>query len=308
MATWKSYTATVESDMHVGNLKPVADAVADGGAAGAKSELDMKTSVKLEAVLPDRMRFVGSGGASMGGGIDADARFDGTDAVFTMTMRLPQGTSMQAPPSQTVRASQKELAVPGRPFDVGFNVRGFGLAEGEDLAGTVKWMLTRWTFTEAAPATCDGKACLRIHGKFDLDKSIDDVVSRDPRLGAQIGEMAKQGDEQLTALVKMMAGPLMSMRDLTLDVTPEGDVLAWTLGGENGPILEAHVKDFVLNPAIDPARFAIGDDVKQTAQDVTAQVKQVRAMPPPPPEVLQTFKQRLKDAVGAPAAAPNAPR
>lgn len=293
LSSWKGYRATIAS---VAYPERLTRAAASPDAGPASTVPAMRMTLDVETLLPDQMRIRGEGGPQ-GSSITVDAHFDGARARFVIELRRPDAMNAgtTAPSVQVARADQKRLAVPGRPFDVGFNMRGFGLIEGEDLVGSLRWLLTVWHMKSVTQTVCDGRPCFRLQGTVDPDTAIDAVLARDPQLAARLGAAPNGADEaELTdRFVELIARTLQSMKHLTLDTTLEGDPVAWSFGGDAGPLFETTVQKLEIDPPLVSSSFATPAPGPNDV-DVTEDVLRYRSAPAPDPARIRAVKDRLK--------------
>lgn len=319
----KSYRVTLESEIYPAPVPieeasdggvadaPVSPFQSSGGHATKRStpQLGMKATLyatlKAEGVLPDRLR-VEATGQSGSLARTLDALYDGA----TVMTAMKSGDE----PRQVASVEQKKLALEGKPFDVGFTLRGFGLFDGEDYQGTVLRLLKSWSYDEAAKTTFANRECFELRGRIDVDKATDDILGpRGARAGRVVAQptnldQAKLRTAEIEKAGMAIAKEIRSMTYASLFVTEEGDVIGWRLGGRTGRLLEARVTSFERDAAIDPARFAIPDSSRAIARDITPLVAQQRSSPLPTMQELRTFKDQIRaEAMRGPALTSSTP-
>ncbi len=202
----------------------------------------MKARTTVEAWLPDRMHSTTTVDGP-GGSVRYESIYDGATVWVSAVMGEHE---------QHHRVDQK-LAMAGHPFDVGFNMRGGGLAEGEDFRGTVLWFLNTWIPTSATPTTFGNTPCTALTGTMDVERGLDDTLGKN---GEKIAPLfAPEHLLMREAMAEMMVRALAEMRVGTMCVSSDGDVVGWSVGSVTSPAQRVMVTSFERNPTIPIERF-----------------------------------------------------
>jgi hypothetical protein len=288
-----SYRATIETEMFAGGMSRMIGAPD----AGPDDAVSMKASGTIETWVPDRMRSVITVQPPPQLAASPPMRFEIVFDGATVWVSSKAGDM-----EQHHRVDQK-LAVPGHPFDVGFNMRGGGLVEGEDLRGSVLFLLNTWTFTSATPKKIGDKACTELRGTIDEERALDAALGP---AGEKIAPLFAPANREAFAMQRLMMTDMMGralaeMRTATVCVSADGDVLGWSLGSEHALLQRVTVTSFERNPTIPVETFAVAAATKAAAVDVSETVRQSRAAPPVEAKELAAFRAAVRATSSTPS-------
>jgi hypothetical protein len=214
----------------------------------------MNVSTQVTAALPDRMRVDVRGDDLLS--LEATEIFDGK----TMWCRISGLLDQQ------VRLDQRRLGTVEAPFDVGFDLRGHGLEQGQDYIGTVRKLLDEYEYARSLEtATVGTEPCYVLRGHLDVEARLAKVLADPQSAGGGRPETAE--DERIYA--ELLLDILCSASELELYVSRR-DLLPrrWTFGGMP-PAAEVVVTRIDPGAAINPVVFRIPPEALGKARDVT---------------------------------------
>ena len=278
----RTYRATMETEMFSGAVSRMIGAPD----AGPGDVALMKASTTMETWLPDRMRSsVTVNGPGGGGPVRFESVYDGANVWVS---------SVSGADEQHHRVDQK-LAMAGHPFDVGFNMRGGGLVEGEDFRGSVLWFLDTWTLTSATPSKRGDAPCTELKGTMNVERGLDIALgTKGEKIAPHFAPENREAfDIFREALAGTMGRALAEMRVGTMCVSSDGDVVAWSFGDETSLLQTVTVTSFERNPTIPIERFSVPAATQAIAVDVSDTVRKSRAAPPVAPNELAAFRSAV---------------
>lgn len=206
--------------------------------------------------------------------------FTGEKVWAGTTLKLPGKAVQGSPRRHAVSFEQKTLASQGRPFDVGYTMRGHGLDDGEDLVGTVLAYLERYRFKgRGKPAKVGEEPCLLFTGELDREAAVTLIFSRPRTLGGMV--MAQRARDEVDlplvpggGLVGMAADVIKGTAVIRLWVSTRDHLpRRWTLGDGEDDLIDVRVEQLESAAKHGPDTFTVtADQLKQSA-DITAHAR-----------------------------------
>ena len=244
-------------------------------AAAGKQKMTVTT--ELAVSLPDRMNQRVSM-KNPEGELVVSLVFTGEKVRAASAINLPGKAGGQ---ERAVKFDQAALAREGHPFDVGYNMRGHGLDEGEDLVGTLLAYLQRYQFTGPVSKehNVGGEPCLLLIGRLDRERAMEMFFTRPRTVGGLVLAQRARDEADLPTvpgggLVGAAARVIRRTAVLRLWISRKDHLpRRWTLGDGEVVLLDMRLEELdgaVRHPA---GTFTISAEQLLAAQDITAQAR-----------------------------------